>query len=165
MEHRGPVRATNDVELEVHTTEADETVEYLEETDSIRYIGGWRRPRGREPKDNADREPVFETSPFHRWSETRCVEKAAKAAAEYVNEELDTREARWSVSSGFTDERRIDAVVWVGAAMYDRDERLVHQTALDFDDVAPIHIKKKTHQSRSFGRYCEQSTGIASHAA
>ncbi|WP_276247560.1 hypothetical protein [Haladaptatus sp. YSMS36] len=135
MGNRGPVQGTNDVELVIHTTEDDETVEYVEETDSVRYIGGYRRLKGKEPKDTADREPLFETSPFHRWSETNCVETAAKAAAKYVNEQLDTDEASWAVSSGFTDERRIDAVVWVSAAVYNRDERLVHQTALDFDEV------------------------------
>lgn len=133
MEARGPVRGTADVELEVRITEDDETVEYVEATDTVRYIGGWRRAS--EGENRTDRIPIYESTPFSRWSETKCVEGAAKAAATHVNEQLGTNEASWSVSSGFTDERRIDAVVWVGAAMYGRDDALLHQTTLDFEQV------------------------------
>lgn len=135
MGNHGPVRGTNDVELAVHTTEDDETVEYVEETDSVRYVGGWRRPSDGELKDSTDRLPIFESTPYTRWSETKCVQGAAEAAAEYVNKQLDTDEAKWGISVAITDERRIDAVVWVLAAMYSPDETLIHETTLDFETV------------------------------
>jgi len=135
MESRGPVRGRNDVELATQTTEDDESIEYVDESKSVRYIGGWRRPRD-SADDSTDRVPFFESTPFWRWSETKCVKAAARAAADYVNKQLNTDEARWKISGQVTDERRIDAVVWVGAAMDATDGTRIYETTLDFEEVA-----------------------------
>jgi len=100
METQGPTRGASDDNIEVPAVEDDENVTYIEESNVVRYVAGWRHTNQTEVNEGEppERNPVLETTPFQRWGETQCLSAAAQAAAQHVNDELDTDE----VSSGIT---------------------------------------------------------------
>lgn len=145
-EGRGPVRGENDAEIEIREVEDDEDVEYVEEDDAVRYVAAWRHvDREAEKTDVADeqnetredgppeRDPVFETTPFERWGETQCLSAAGTAAAEHVNDELDTDDVGGGITATVEGEDRA-AFVSVETVL-DRGGEVVHEPDVEFEEL------------------------------
>lgn len=130
---QGPTRGESDVEIEVREIEDDEDVEYIDEDHSVRYVAGWRHTNHEEVQEGEppEREPFYDTTPFERWGETQCLTAAARAAAEHVNDELDTDEVSSGITSLVDGEDRA-AIVTVQTIL-DRGGEPVHETSVEFD--------------------------------
>lgn len=118
----GYVRGEADADVHVERVEDDEHVSYLEESDEVEYVGAWRRT---EDGDEIEQEPVYETTPWERWRETRSLSTAASAAADHVADELAVDDVGGGLTSR-VDGRDRAAMVTV----YDAD-------AFEADDPAP----------------------------
>lgn len=132
---QGPARGASSIDVEVREVESDENVEYIEESNAVRYVAGWRHTNQTEIEEGEppEREPLFETTPFQHWGETQCLSVAAGAAAEHVNDELDTDEVSGGVTSTVEGEDRT-AIVSVETVL-DRDEKVVHSPDVDFETL------------------------------
>lgn len=76
-ESKGPVRGEYDVELSVRVVESDESIEYLPESDSVRFVA-------RRSGDDA----MYETSEWDAWVKIQCASAARDPAINHVNEQL-----------------------------------------------------------------------------
>lgn len=134
---RGPVGGENDVDLETTEVETDDEVEYLEEDDEVRYVAAWRHTNrdAVEEGEPPEREPVYETTPFDRWSETQCLSAAATAASEYVAEELGIEGIAGGITSRI-DDADVDraAIVTIHTSL-DRDGDLLSTPDVSFEDL------------------------------
>lgn len=141
---RGPVRGESDVALDVREVEVDEDVEYLADDDAVRYVAAWRHANHDAVENGSEaptREPVYETTPFEDWAETRCVSAAAGAAAGHANDELDTDEVGGGITSAVQG-HDLAAVVSVTTTL-DREGDVVAGTDVDFEalvDAAPATV-------------------------
>lgn len=133
MDAQGPARGESNVEIEIQESEDDENVEYIEKNSSVRYVAGWRHTNQEEIEEgeSPEREPFFETTPFEQWGKTQCVSAAAHAAAEHVNDELDTDEVGGGITSGVEGEDTA-AVVSV-TTILDREGKVVQKTDVEFE--------------------------------
>lgn len=138
-ESRGPDRGQSDAELDVHDVEDDENVEYLPEEHEVRYIAAHRYPsreeaeEAREQGETPEREPQYETTPADRWGKQSCRSAAAIAAAEHVQDELDTEEISGGVTSGLTDDN--EGVTVNTRTTLDRECNVVHETDVDYEEL------------------------------
>lgn len=130
----GPTRGGSAFEIEVEEVEdEDRDVEYLEADDAVRYVAGWRHAnheafvRG----ESLERKPFYETTPFERWGETRCIRTAATAAADHANDLLCTDEVSSAITALVPGEDRA-AIVSISTTL-DRTGVLVHEPSVEFD--------------------------------
>lgn len=138
-ESRGADRGQSNVELDVHDTEDDEDVEYLPDKHEVRFVAAYRYPsreeaeNAREQGETPDREPQYDTTPADRWGKQQCRSAAAKAAAEHVQDELDTEEVSGAVTSGITDEN--EAVTVNTRTHLDRECKVVSDTDVEYEEL------------------------------
>lgn len=138
-ENRGPDRGQSDVELDVHDVEDDENVEYLPKEHEVRYVAAHRYPsreeaeEAREQGETPEREPQYDTTPADRWGKQRCRSAAVKAAAEHVQEELDTENISGGVTSGLTKDN--EGVTVNTRTTLDRECDVVYDTDVDYEDL------------------------------
>lgn len=145
-EPRGPARGASDVEIEVREVEEDENVEYVEDDDAVRYVAAWRhvdrKEEGTAVEDEQnetredgppERDPVFATTPFEHWGETRCLSAAGTAAAEHVNDELDTDDVSGGITATVEGEDRA-AFVSVETTL-NRDGEVVRESDVEFEEL------------------------------
>lgn len=134
-EAQGPTRGASDDDIEVREVEDDENITYIEESNAVRYVAGWRHTNQTEVEEGEppEREPVFETTPFERWGETQCLSAAAQAAAEHVDDELDIDEVSGGITSTVEGEGRT-AIVSVEAVL-DRGGEVVHTPTVEFETL------------------------------
>lgn len=96
----GMQRARGDA---VSTSEAvtDENVEYLPETEEVRYVARWRGvgPDEVETGETPHREAEYETIPFEKWANVESASIAAKHARDVVDEALPTEALSFGVTS------------------------------------------------------------------
>jgi hypothetical protein len=130
MRSRGPSRGRSDAAVEIRA-EDDEQVEYLPEERAVRYVAGWVAVDDPAEGEPAERVPRFSTTPFERWAETRCLEAAARAAADRANEELGVDEATGGVTADVDGTNRA-AVVTVRTVI-DREGRVVSKPSVGFE--------------------------------
>jgi|GEM_PF-6628321 len=141
---RGPVRATNDADVTTRVVEDDEAVEYLAESNQVRYVAAWRRVTDATPGDDdpPEREPVYERSSWERWSRIQCVSAASDAAVDHVRSELDVGSVSGAVSSAVEGED-LAAVVTTSTTL-DRAGDVVSAADVDFEtlrETAPRRVR------------------------
>ena len=131
---RGPTRGRSDATIEVRKVEGDDDVEYLPETDEVRYVSAYRHvtpPDEVEPGEEVERRPAYATTPADRWGTTKCVKAAAKRATERVSEILDTEDVAWAITSQVDGHHRaalVDVTTLLG-----RDGTVASTPDVDFD--------------------------------
>lgn len=138
-ESRGPDRGQSDVELDVHDVEDNEDVEYLPDEHEVRFVAAYRYPsreeaeEAREQGETPEREPQYDTTPADRWGKQRCRSAAATAAAEHLQEELDTEDISGGVTSGPTDDN-VGVTVNTRTTL-DRECDVVYDTDVDYEEL------------------------------
>ena len=116
---RATKRATGEP-TSVERTVEDEDLEYLPETDEVRYVAAYRHTNHEEVENGSkpEREPVYETVPFDRWARTECLSIGAKGVNDALDERLDGETEGISAGFGRIDgesESRIG--VWIETAL------------------------------------------------
>lgn len=132
-EPRGPVRGEHDP-IDVRAVERDDEVEYLPETEAVRYVAAWRHANHDEVANGSappTREPVYETTSFEDWAATRCSSAAASAAADHANDALDTDAVGGGIASAVPD-HALAAVLVVGTTL-DREGNVVGESDVAFE--------------------------------
>ncbi|SFK86800.1 hypothetical protein SAMN04487950_1529 [Halogranum rubrum] len=92
-------RASGD-SVSTNETVTDENVEYLPETDEVRYVAAWRHTNHEEVEEGEkpEREPVYETVPFEEWADVESANIAAKHVRDVVGETLPTEALSFGVT-------------------------------------------------------------------
>lgn len=138
-ESRGSDRWQSDIELDVHDVEDDEDVEYPPEKHVVRFVAAYRYPsreeaeEAREQGDTPEPEPQYDTTHADRWGKQRCRGAAAIAAAEHVQEELDTENISGGVTSGLTDDN--EGVTVSTRTTLARECDVVYDTDVDYEEL------------------------------
>lgn len=127
--------------------EDDGDVEYRPTTDEVRYVSAYRdaTPSDElEPGEEVERRPSYATTPADRWGTTKCVEAAARRAAERVSEILDTEDVAWALTSRVDGHHRaalVDVTTLLG-----RDGTVASTPDVDFDalvEAAPRTVSAR----------------------
>ena len=121
----------------VEKTVEDENLEYIEETDEVRYVAGWRAPSDEaiENGSKPEREPVYDTVPFERWARVECLSIGAKAVYGALGERLDGGTKGLSVGFGRVEgqsESRIHVSV---ETLLDREGDVISEPSVEFEEI------------------------------
>ncbi|EJN58974.1 hypothetical protein [Halogranum rubrum] len=94
-----PIRARGKSTAVTETVTGD-NVEYLPETDEVRYVARWRGvgPDEGEAGETPHREAEYETIPFEQWADAESANIAARHARDVVVEMLPTEALSFGVT-------------------------------------------------------------------
>lgn len=162
---RGPTRGRSDAITDVREVEDDDDVEYLPETEEVRYVSAYRQVKPHdelEPGEEVERSSSYATTPENRWGTTKCVEAAARRAAERVSEVLDTEDVAWAVTSRVDGHDRaalVDVTTLLG-----RDGTVASTPDVDFDALVEATPRTVSARYELEGLTCEMDVPVyASH--
>lgn len=116
-----------------------DTVEYIESSDSVRFVARWRHVNHEAVENGSEaptREPVYETVPYEEWAPTECAHVGASAVFTAIEQRLDEQLTGIAVGVTTRDDEKV-IVVHV-ETLLDRDGSVVSTPSADFDEVRGV---------------------------
>lgn len=131
----GPARGESDVRIQVQMGGKDEEVEYAESNGTVRYVASWMDNEDEEYREAEETKhiPLFEQPSFEDWNEAQCLLTVGRAAADHVNNELDTDEVNGEMRVAENGNRT--AAVSMVSTLFDQNGNVVEEADIEFETL------------------------------